>query len=164
MLIRKTEYKDLDKVMEIYDDAKKFMRENGNPYQWGDNYPERELIMQDIADGKSYVCIDDGEIVGVFYFDMGPDPTYIKIYQGSWINDEPYGVIHRIASARRKKGVASFCLDWCFKKWPNIRIDTHKDNLIMQNFLKKHGFKRCGIIYLMDGSERLAYQKIANIN
>lgn len=63
MLIRETEYKDLDKVMEIYDDAKKFMRENGNPYQWGDNYPERELIMQDIADGKSYVCIDDGEIV-----------------------------------------------------------------------------------------------------
>jgi len=160
MYIRKTEPADLEDVMKIYEDARRFMKENGNPHQWGDNYPTKDLVMQDISEGKSYVCIDGDSIAGVFYFGMGPDSTYLKIYQGSWLNDEPYGVVHRIASVSRKKGVASFCLDWCFEKHPNIRIDTHRDNLIMQNFLKKHGFVQCGIIYLEDGSERLAYQKL----
>lgn len=159
MFIRKTELTDLDDVMKIYEDARKYMKENGNPNQWKDNYPGKELIIKDISEGKSYVCIDDGWIAGVFYFGMGPDPTYLNIYEGKWLNDEPYGVIHRIASAKRKKGVATYCLDWCFKKCPNIRIDTHRDNLIMQNFLNKNGFTRCGIIYIDDGSERLAYQK-----
>jgi len=159
MYIRKTETTDLDDVMRIYEDARKFMKENGNPHQWKDNYPDKELIIKDIEEGKSYVCIDDGDIAGVFFFSIGPDPTYLNIYQGNWLNDEPYGVIHRIASSNRKKGVATFCLNWCFDKWPNIRIDTHRDNIIMQNFLIKNGFTQCGIIYLEDGDERLAYQK-----
>jgi len=162
MYIRKTEISDLDEVMIIYEDARRYMKENGNPNQWGDNYPQEELIKKDISEGKSYVCIDDGTIAGVFYFNIGPDPTYQKIYEGNWLNDEPYGVIHRIASASRKKGIATFCLDWCFKQWPNIRIDTHRDNIIMQNFLNKNGFVLCGIIRLEDGSERLAYQKLIN--
>lgn len=164
MFIRKTKKDDLEKVMKIYEDARDFMKENGNPNQWGNTYPEKELIMKDISEGKSYVCVDDGEIVGVFYFNIGTDPTYLKIYQGNWLNDRPYGVIHRIASARRNRGVAAFCLEWCFKRCPNIRIDTHRDNIIMQNFLKKHGFERCGIIKIEDGSERLAYQKSIDID
>jgi hypothetical protein len=30
----------------------------------------------------------------------------------------------------------------------------------MQNLLIKNGFSKCGIIYLEDGAERLAFQKI----
>jgi hypothetical protein len=52
MFIRKTEIKDLDNVMMIYEDARSFMKENGNPNQWGDSYPERELIKRDISEGK----------------------------------------------------------------------------------------------------------------
>lgn len=159
MEIRNTTMNDLDKVMEIYDDARSYMRTNGNPNQWTNGYPSKELIQKDIIEEKSYICVDDKQIIGVFFFDIGPDPTYLNIYEGDWINEEPYGVVHRIASASRKKGVASYCLDWCFHKCPNIRIDTHIDNIIMQRFLTKNGFTRCGIIYLEDGAERIAYQK-----
>ena len=31
----------------------------------------------------------------------------------------------------------------------------------MQHILQKHGFRYCGIIYLLNGDERLAYQKIS---
>jgi hypothetical protein len=158
--IRKTVYDELDKVMEIYENARKYMKENGNPNQWGDNYPGLELIRDDISEGTSYVCVDNQEVVGVFYFNIGPDPTYLNIYQGSWINDQPYGVVHRIASASRKRGVASYCLNWSLAKCSNIRIDTHMDNAIMQKFLVKLGFIRCGIIYVEDGTERFAYQKV----
>ena len=42
----------------------------------------------------------------------------------------------------------------------NIRIDTHKDNKIMQGLLERHGFSYCGIIYLLNGAPRLAYQRL----
>ena len=42
----------------------------------------------------------------------------------------------------------------------NIRIDTHHDNKIMQHNILKHGFTYCGIIYLLSGDKRLAYQRI----
>jgi hypothetical protein len=49
---------------------------------------------------------------------------------------------------------------FCFLHDTNIRIDTHQDNKIMQHNILKHGFSYCGIIYLLSGDERLAYQKI----
>lgn len=160
MKIRNTNIDDLDIVMEIYDNARHYMRENGNPNQWVNGHPSVELIKRDITEGKSYVAVDDNQIAGVFFFNIGPDPTYQAIYEGFWIKEGEYGVVHRIASASHKKGVASYCLNWAFDKCPNIRIDTHRDNIIMQNLLTKNGFSKCGIIYLEDGAERLAYQKI----
>lgn len=46
------------------------------------------------------------------------------------------------------------------KAAPNIRIDTHHDNRVMQHLLTKHGFTYCGLIYLKSGAERLAYQRV----
>lgn len=164
MEIRHTTLEEIDIVMNIYANARQFMRENGNLTQWVNAYPSLELITNDILNGNSYVCIDCSRIVGVFSFIQGIDPTYLKIYEGKWLNDEPYGVVHRIAAEIHEKGVASYCLDWCLSKCKSIRIDTHRDNVVMQNLLAKNGFFKCGIIYLEDGSERLAYQKISSIH
>ena len=102
-------------------------------------------------------CIE-GEILGTFCFILGEDPTYQQIYEGAWLNDEPYGVIHRLATNGKQKGVSEACLDWCFERWPNVRVDTHRDNKVMQHILTKYGFQRCGIIYVKNGTERIAYQ------
>ena len=40
----------------------------------------------------------------------------------------------------------------------NLRIDTHRDNVIMRHVIDLYGFTYCGIIYLLNGDERLAYQ------
>lgn len=161
VLIRPAGLEDLPLVMEIYDYARAFMRANGNVTQWVNGYPSEELIRQEIQDGHSFVCTDgDGEIVGTFCFILGDDPTYQQIYDGAWLNDEPYGVIHRMGTNGKRKGVAEACLNWSFQHSGNIRVDTHRDNLVMQHILEKNGFKRCGIIYVRDGTERIAYQKI----
>lgn len=161
VLIRPVGLEDLPLVMEIYDYARAFMRANGNVTQWVNGYPSEELIRQEIQDGHSFVCTDgDGEIVGTFCFILGDDPTYRQIYDGAWLNDEPYGVIHRMGTNGKRKGIAEACLDWSFQHSDNIRVDTHRDNLVMQHILEKNGFKRCGIIYVRDGTERIAYQKI----
>lgn len=159
MEIRKTTLSELDQVMSIYERARGFMAEHGNPTQWGTTEPKREKVEQDIIDGKSYVCVENDQIAAVFYFAPGPDSTYLKIYEGQWLNEKNYSVVHRIASAGTVKGAGSFCLDWAFEQCKNLRIDTHRNNLVMQNLLKKNGFSYCGIIYLADGAERFAYQK-----
>lgn len=158
MRIRKTRVADIEKVMEIYDSARQFMRDNGNALQWINNYPDRETVFGDIEKGQSYVCLDQDEVVAVMAFIIGDDPTYHVIENGSWLNDEEYGVIHRLASIR--KGAGSYCLSWCSRKAGNLRADTHEVNIPMQNLLVKQGFKYCGVIHIADGTPRWAYHKI----
>ena len=159
MIIRPTTADELARVLQIYADARAFMRKNGNPDQWGESYPPEALIRADVAEGRSYVCVEGEEILGVFYYAEGDDPTYGYIEDGAWLDDAPYGVIHRIAVAARGRGVAAACFDFALSRCGNVRIDTHTRNLPMQHTLEKNGFVRCGTIYVEDGSPRIAYQK-----
>lgn len=160
MEIRKTGIEDLAEIMRVYETARVFMAQNGNPTQWGDSYPNEELIRQDIAQGISYVGEQDGEIESVFVYFKGDDPTYQVIENGNWVNDEPYGVVHRIASRGKVKGAGTQCILWGFAQCGNLRIDTHDDNKVMQHVLEKNGFVKCGRIYTDDGTPRIAYQKV----
>ena len=162
MIIRKATEKDAVEANAIYDEARKYMKAAGNPYQWAEGYPGARDILNDIPLGQSYVVVDGGEIVGVFHFHIGPEPAYFAIEGGEWKNEEEYAVIHRIAVKYHGRGIADFIYSECYKMHPNIKIDTHRDNLPMQKSLKKNGFEYCGIIHLESGDERLAYQKFAH--
>ena len=159
MEIRKTRLEELDQVMEVYAYARKFMAEHENPNQWKNNKPTREQIEKDILAGKHYVCEDGQTKAAVFYFAKEVDPTYITIYEGQWLNEEDYAVVHRIASSGKIKGAGTFCMNWASAQCKNVKIDTHKDNYVMQNMLMKCGFTHCGTIYLENGEPRLAFQK-----
>ena len=151
---------DLPLIINLRDQAREIMRSYGNVNQWPDGYPAQEKFVHDIEQGCSYMMTDDtGTIVGTFAFIPGPDITYKVIYDGQWLNDQPYHVIHRIASTPDSHGVLDAVLDFCESLDPNIRIDTHADNIIMINGLKKRGYQYCGIIHLLNGDERLAFQK-----
>lgn len=161
MKVRKTTTEDIKTLMMLYENARCFMAQTGNPTQWGTGNPPQSRIDQDIREQKSYVCTDDTDnILGVFYFAVEEEPTYACIYDGAWASSEQYGVVHRIASSGKQKGVGQFCLNWAYEQIPNIRIDTHKNNKIMQALLHKLGFTYCGIIHLANQEERLAFQKI----
>lgn len=158
--IRRTNIEEIMPAMELYAQARMFMRQTGNASQWINGYPSVEIVKKDIAEGNSYVCIEEnGDPVGIFCFKQGTEPNYVRIEEGEWLNDEPYGVIHRLGASGRRKGIARVCIDWCFQQCRNVRVDTHRDNLIMQRVLEKSGFQKCGIIYVEDGSPRIAYQK-----
>ncbi len=149
---------DLNEVMSIYDKARLFMRQTGNLNQWTNGYPTREIIKEDIALKQSYIIKKNNTVLAVFTFINGDDETYHYI-EGAWLNDEKYGVIHRIGSNQKEKGMLKVAIDYCFHFVNNLRMDTHKDNKVMQHLLEKYGFSKCGIIYLKDGNPRIAYQK-----
>ena len=160
MKIRKTTFNDMSAAMNIYSGARNFMTAKGNPNQWTNGYPSEDFIINDINNGNSYVIVDGKKkITGIFTFIIGTDPTYDIIENGKWLNDKPYGVIHRIASSGQTKGITEICLNWCFEQIDNIRIDTHKDNKPMKDAIIRNGFEYCGIIYCHNGTKRIAFQK-----
>ena len=165
MRIRKSKKQDIARMMEIYRYARSFMAEHGNPNQWGPtNWPPEQLIRQDIQDGNSYVCLnDDDTVIGTFFFITGKDiePTYRKITDGAWLDESPYGVIHRIAGDGSEKGIGAFCINWAFEQCGHVRIDTHGDNAVMQGLLRKLGFIHCGTVHVEeDEYPRLAFEKV----
>lgn len=162
MTIREAKPADIADIMLVMEAAKGIMRASGNMHQWADGYPSEDAITADMEKKGGFVIEDaNKKVVGYFAFLASPEPTYAQIYEGQWVDDvQSYHVVHRIASYPDVHGIFSAIMDFCFSRDTNIRIDTHRDNKIMQHNLLKHNFTYCGIIYLLSGDERLAYQRI----
>lgn len=160
-VIRKATITDLPAILEVLEAGRRIMVESGNPNQWKPGYPDAGMVRADIEKEAGHVFDEDGCIVGYFAFIPSPDPTYSIIWQGAWLDDTlPYHVIHRIAKLPSAHGIFRDMIEYCAAIEPNLRIDTHRDNRIMQQNLAKHGFQFCGIIHIASGAERLAYQRI----
>lgn len=157
-MIRLAETGDLDTLIALYETARGYMKAHGNPTQWGDSYPERALLEEDIARRQLYVDVQEGAIHGAFVLALGEDPHYAVIEGGAWLNDAPYGAIHRVAGDGKVKGTFSRCVEFCRGQIGELRIDTHQNNHTMQHLIERHGFVRCGVVYMEDGSPRIAYQ------
>ena len=156
--IRKSKPEDLPRLMEIFAHARSFMVSTGNPDQWAEDYPGRELLLKDIGSSDSYVVQAGRAVVATFVLRAGDDPTYRVIYDGEWPDDGPYATIHRIASDGSRKGILHLVMKFALERFSSIRIDTHRDNRVMRAAILREGFRYCGIIRCWNGTERLAYQ------
>lgn len=159
MTIRSAVNGDVERILEIYENARRFMRRSGNRNQWINGYPDREQLAKDMDVGAAFVCEEAGQLLAVFTLIPGQDPTYARI-NGAWLDNAPYATLHRVASAGIRPGMMDEIVYWAFEKYGNLRGDTHRDNLPMQKAFERNGFRYCGIIWVRDGSERMAYQKI----
>lgn len=169
--IRRSRQEDLPAMLRIYEYARRFMAEHGNPRQWAaSNWPPGALLEEDIRLGRSYVCTVDGRVAGTFVYLFGPhiEPSYERIEEGEWPGDRllreagsTYGVVHRLAGDGSARGLGEAALEWAWEQSRHLRVDTHPDNVIMQRLLEKLGFVRCGIIHVAeDDDPRYAYEKL----
>ena len=160
-VVRRAAESDMEDIMQMVGDSRELMRQNGNTTQWVNGYPSREIIMNDIYSGNGYIIYEQTGLspVGYFAFIIGEEPTYNIIVGGQWSDaNEQYGTIHRLARKLGYSGVARKCLEYCKNQITHLRADTHKDNATVQHILEREGFEYRGIIYVSDGTERLAYQ------
>ena len=150
---------DLDPEMRLLDIGRQRMVAAGNTQQWVEGYPRRATVEEDLRRAQCYVGENDGRVVATFVLAEGPDPTYARIWQGQWLdNERAYHVIHRMAADETQRGVFAEVMAFCKARAANLRIDTHKDNAPMLHNIGKHGFAYCGVILTDNGSERLAFQ------
>ena len=162
MIIRKTVKEDLKDVMQIINMARSYFKSQ-NINQWQGPYPCEEDIIKDIDDGISYVVVDD-KIVAVFVLSFEKDSNYDVLIEGKWLNDNKYGVLHRIAVNDEYKGsgIGSFIISESIKMAQennvyDIRIDTHDDNESMKKLICKNNFVYCGLTRVNDGNLRNVY-------
>lgn len=168
MPIRKTTEQDLTQIETLYRSAKAALKAQGvDQWQEGD-YPSAEDARRDMRQGTGYVLEENGELLAAACIAFGREPTYDVIVDGAWgAQPELYGFLHRIAVAPKAKGknIAGLFFDELKRQALEcgvtvLRADTHRDNLPMQRVLEKAGFSLRGVIYVEDGSERLAYELI----
>jgi GNAT superfamily N-acetyltransferase len=168
MNLRKAEISDMESILCIIGEAQAQMARLGID-QWQNGYPDREAITADIERGVG-VVIDSAEGIAAYcaaIFDE--EPTYARIDDGKWLtnSEAQYVVVHRLAVADRFKqqGIAtdfmrrieSLAIE---RGCDSFRIDTHRDNLYMHAICARLGFVRCGVIYVSDGTPRVAYEKL----
>ena len=169
MIIRKATECDIPAMMQIIDAAKKFFRENGID-QWQNGNPNADVLLNDIKNGESYIVVNEaGEVCATAMVSLRIEPTYSEIFDGKWLNNGSYGVIHRVAVSpdAKKSGLASMLVSFAEQQtrsagFSSLRADTHDDNIPMQKMLSKNGFVYCGNIFLSDGAPRRAYEKLLN--
>lgn len=154
MNIRLANTSDTNRIFEIYEYARAYMKAHGNPYQWGDDRPEKSLTKDDIKNQRCYVMEDEGHIFACFVFTIG----FEKAYEAKFPSKVEYGVIHRVASDKSKRGIVEQIVDFAKEKVNFLRIDTHEDNKTMQKCIERQNFKKLGIIYLEDKSARILYE------
>ena len=95
-IIRETKQTDIADIMKVMEAAKKIMRSSGNMHQWGEGYPSEAVITSDMEKNGGFVIEDEGRVVGYFAFLPSPEPTYQKIYDGKWLDDElPWQMVGR---------------------------------------------------------------------
>ncbi|AMD94313.1 GNAT family N-acetyltransferase [Leptotrichia sp. oral taxon 847] len=173
MNFRKSEPKDVTRILEIIEMAKEELKKMGLN-QWQNGYPNRDSIESDIKKGISYVLetqIDrENKVVATIALSPEKEAPYSKI-DGKWLTFGDYVVIHRIAVDKNVKnqGIATklleFSQDVCLKNNIfSLRADTHENNEPMKKILEKQQFKYCGVIFLDRepdiGAKRIAFEKI----
>ena len=157
--------RDLPQMQKIYARARALMAANGNPTQWGNEFPRESVIEDDIANQRTMLLVDTcnghERILAQFALCPGKDPTYAKI-DGAWLDNDTYVTIHRIAASGLVRHAARDCIRWALKHYGNVRAYTHPNNKAMQHVLESSGFARCGLIQLLDrpvDTTRIAYQR-----
>lgn len=163
---RRAQNSDVDKIVQILNDAISFLKESGSS-QWQSGYPNRETVEEDIEKQVAWVLTVDNEVAGYAAVVIGKDPNYAKI-DGEWKNDvDSYATIHRIAISSKFRGMhlTQFFLSNIIsltyaQEIHNFRIDTGEKNKIVQHIATSHNFIKRGIIQVDDpiNPDRLAYE------
>lgn len=155
---------DLDPIWDILK-AAILRRKNDGSSQWQDGYPNREVILSDIAREAGFVLAHEGKIIGYCALFVNDEPEYLNI-KGKWITNGDFIVVHRIAidSTYIGKGLAKEILTnvegYALSiNVFSIKVDTNFDNIAMIKSFEKLGYEYCGEV-MFRGSSRKAYEKV----
>ena len=160
---------DIDAIIGIIEDGREYLK-NQNLPQWQNGYgPKLPQIKSDIECQEGFVLVHNGKAIGYAALYSGEIAAYPGIYDGSWDNTHKhYVTISRVAISKSHRGkklskpfidsLINIAINRGFK---DIRLDTHKENVIMANIITSAGFKRRGMVkFPFPNGERVAYQRI----
>ncbi len=162
MILRKAYVDEANIAYQYIEDAREYHQSLGF-VQWHPGYPTLHTIQEDIGNGIGFVFAEGEELLGYCCIVIGDEPAY-RVIDGAWKTSRPYAVVHRMAFEQRSRGtglsgkaislIKQYCADNGIEA---IRVDTQKENKVMQHILAREGFTYCGLV-TFDGGPKLAYE------
>lgn len=130
--IRTGRTEDLQEIMALIARCVTVMQAGGSD-QWDDQYPNREVIGEDLQHGTLFAAESEGHIMGIVVLDESQDEQYRTI---SWKQDEgPHLMMHRLAvdPEAQGQGVArkliAFSEEYAMREgYTSLRLDTYAKN------------------------------------
>ncbi len=165
MQFRQATSKDFNDIWRIIEEGRRRIAKL-DISQWQDGDPSREVIERDLATNKSYVVEDAGKILMTMSLGFDGEPAYDDIKNGTWLDDEDYLVIHRVAVADEalNQGIAKWAMLEAEKialerNVHSVRIDTHEGNVPMRALIRSCRYTYTGEISFGPENPRIAFQK-----
>lgn len=154
---------DRESILEIYLEGAESLKADGVD-QWQGKYVPSFKDIDEHLGIDLYVLEYHKRVVSTACFVEGIDEDYENI-DGKWNTSIPYISIHKVATSNKykkqsfAKKMMSYIENFAKRKRMDLRIDTHKDNKKMRNFIISCGYKYTGEVVLQGELERLAYDK-----
>ncbi|WP_113671387.1 GNAT family N-acetyltransferase [Vallitalea guaymasensis] len=167
--IIKAKIDDIADIMKLINDCVNNMRAN-NIFQWDENYPNEEVMLEDIEDGNLYIMKDENRYLGIITLNEEQDEEYKTVDWKSKLSDVL--VVHRLAVSPlgQGKGIGKSFMNFAEdlvrqKNYNSIRLDTYSGNPIALSFYKRLGYEKVGEVYF-PGRELAfyCYEKIFGSN
>lgn len=155
---------DRESILEIYLEGAEALKTDGVD-QWQGQYVPSFKDIDEHLGVDLYVLEYHKRIVSTACLVEGIDEDYENI-KGKWNTSIPYISIHKVATSNEYKKqsfgrkMMSYIENFAKRKRMDLRIDTHKDNKKMRNFIISCGYKYAGEVILQGELERLAYDKV----
>lgn len=154
---------DRESILNIYLEGANALKEDGVD-QWQGQYVPSFKDVDEHLGVDLYVLEYHKRIVSTACLVEGIDEDYENI-NGKWNTSLPYISIHKVATSNEHKKqsfgrkMMSYIENFAKRKRMDLRIDTHKDNKKMRNFIISCGYKYTGEVILQGELERLGYDK-----
>ena len=163
---RKAILEDIDDIMVAVEDSRSLLKEQENG-QWQDGYPNKDDLINDINNGRLFAITDDNnKVIGVCALTYREE-EYHHLYEGKWLTDLPYMVMHRVALKKecRGKGYGKKLFELFIEQakkegFHSLRIDTHEGNSTMRHLIELYGFAFCGRVILTPNKDRMVFERI----
>ena len=163
LIFRMANESDRESILEIYLEGSNSLKNDGVD-QWQGKYVPSFKDIDEHLGIDLYVLEYHKRVVSTACLVEGIDEDYENI-NGKWNTSIPYISIHKVATSNKykkqsfAKKMMYYVENFAKRKRMDLRIDTHKDNKKMRNFILSCGYKYTGEVVLQGELERLAYDK-----
>ena len=151
MDIRTAKEQDISDIMYLIGECIKDMESQGI-YQWGDFYPDQDVIKDDVQRGSMYIMKNKQDCLGIIIFDDDEEPECKEI---KWLSEGSHVlVVHRLAVHPKwqRQGIARKLMDFTEQfafenKYTSIRLNAYSGNRRAIKFYEQRDYQRTGEVY-----------------
>lgn len=165
--IRRATAADVDTIVAMREEASAWLESKGID-QWRNAWPTQDAqaqrISASIAAGETWMLTDGGTEVATVAMDDFADPQLWTEAE----RNQPALYLHRLIVRRSHSGLGAHVLDWASSKAAELgrdwlRIDVWTNNLPLQRYYRRHGFRHVRTIQ-SDYPSGALFQRPASAN